>query len=75
MEQVTFSYGGVDLYAEVKMETYKDWDIEEIYIDTNTPWPFEHGLYDLVTDEVIKAAHDAVFTAAHEIMARRFGSE
>ena len=71
MEQVTFTYGGVDLYAEVEIETYKEWTIAEIYVDDGTEWKFEHGLYDLVRHDVIEAANKAIFEVSHELVANK----
>ena len=71
MEQVTFTYGGVDLYAEVEIETYKEWTIAEIYIDDGHPWDFPNGLFDVLKECVIEAANKAIFEVSHELVANK----
>jgi hypothetical protein len=71
MDQVTFTYGGIDFYADVEVESVKDWAITEIYIDDGREWKFQNGLYDVLSKHVINAANDAIFEQVFEIITRR----
>lgn len=66
MSKTTFHYGGVGFIVTFTMESYKQWEIDEIYPDDGATWPYPNGLYDIVREDVHEAANDAIFEICHE---------
>jgi len=67
---MTFTYGGIDFWCDFTMYSYKEWEIGDIYLDIDK-WPWKDGLYDLLRDDVIEAANDAIFEVCHELWQNR----